>query len=77
MKLPFIGLEVRRIVKAKPAKERAKYTKKVGRCGCKLTPDNVIVLGNGTRRCRKHYLAYHKAYNAKKRLERAAKGGQK
>jgi len=46
--------------------------------GCKLTPENTIVLKSGLRRCRKHYLEYNAKRNAERRAKRAeAKGGQK
>jgi len=46
--------------------------------GCKLTPENTIVLKSGLRRCRKHYLEYNAKRNAERRAKRAAaKGGKK
>lgn len=46
--------------------------------GCKLNPENTIVLKSGLRRCRKHYLEYNAKRNAERRAKRAAaKGGQK
>lgn len=77
MKLPLLGIEIRRIV-SQPKSKEVKYRKAQCKYGHPLDLENVVVFANGHRRCRTCYLAYNEKYAATMRAKRAeAKAGKK